>query len=157
MKNILYALIMVTLLSSVSYASQFGGFDAGSINSQYMKDLRFHEAATRSKQKSAIVKKQEQASEANKKLDKISLQSIVFVGNNNVSSDKLTSINANKLNQPMSAENIADIRKNIMKYYQSIGYYSAIPMVSSIDESAGKLIIEIKEGEKNSITIDNSL
>ena len=42
---------------NICFASAMGGYDAGSINSQYMRDLRIHEMATRERSKNAIIKK----------------------------------------------------------------------------------------------------
>ena len=59
-----------------------------------------------------------------------------------------------KIDKPMNAENLADIRKVIMKYYQANGYYSAVPIIVSQDNTTGTLVIQIEEGTKNSITIE---
>ena len=54
----------------------------------------------------------------------------------------------------MNAQNLAEIRKDIMKYYQANGYYSAVPIIVSQDNTTGTLVIQIEEGTKNSITIE---
>jgi hemolysin activation/secretion protein len=40
-----------------------------------------------------------------------------------------------------------------MKYYQEKGYFSAIAVVNSQDFQTGELVIEVREGGRNSITI----
>lgn len=149
MKNILISLFLLYLLQGISFASQFGGMDAGSLNSQYMKDLRIHEAVTRAKNKSAIINTQKAET---KKEEEINIKSIVFVNNNVIPSQTLISLVQDKINQPLNAENLAAIRKTIMKYYQSLGYYSALPTIVS-QNSEGEIVIQIEEGSKNSITI----
>ena len=54
----------------------------------------------------------------------------------------------------MNIENISAIRKDIMRYYQSKGYFSAVALVTAQDYQTGSLTIEIKEGGKNSIVIE---
>ncbi len=151
MKKLIITLAVLFVAQTITYASQFGGMDAGALNSQYMKDLRLHEAVSRAKDKNAIItKKAEPDTEQTVNAD---LKSIVFINNKAVSTDKLLSLVGNKINKPMTAENISQIRKDIMKYYQSLGYYSAIATVNSENAAEGELVIQIDEGSLNSITI----
>lgn len=151
MKKLFIIICIFCFSAELSFASQFGGLDVGSMNSQYMKDLRFHEATTRAKTKNAIIKTS-QEKEQQKTISNI--KSVQFINNNSIDSETLNSIISDKIEKPMTPENISDIRKNIMKYYQAAGFFSAIAIVSSQDNENGELIIEINEGGKNSIQID---
>lgn len=160
MKKLFVLFSLFAITANVSVASQFGGYDAGAINSQYMRDLRTHEAVTRAKSKSAIVTtnkqtplQQREIQEQRDKIINTDIKSITFINNNSISSKDLLNVVSDKINMPMSAENIAAIRKDVMKYYQSQGFYSAVAMVASQDSQTGDIIIEIKEGGRNSITI----
>lgn len=157
------AFILFTLLSltaNISFASAFGGYDAGAVNSQYMRDLRTHEAITRAKNKSAIVTtnkqtplQQREMQEQRDKIINADIKTITFVNNASIPSSDLLKAVSDKLNMPMSAENIASIRKDIMKYYQDRGFFSAVAIVAAQDSETGEVVIEIKEGGRNSITI----
>lgn len=152
MKKLFVLCLMLFAVSEASFAAGIGSYDAGALNTQYMRDLRTHEIATRAKNKSAIVstkmppKTQEQVISSE-------IKSIVFVNNSSVSSAELFNIIKDKVNKPMTPENISAIRKDIMKYYQNLGFFSAIVMVASQDTQSGELILDIKEGGRNSITI----
>ena len=160
MKKSFILFTLFCLTANISLASAFGGYDAGAVNSQYMRDLRTHEAITRAKNKSAIVTtkkntplQQRELQEQRDKIINANIKTITFVNNASIPSKDLLNVVSDKINLPMSAENISDIRKNIMKYYQSNGYYSAVAVVASQDSETGEVVIEIKEGGKNSITI----
>ena len=160
MKKSFILFTLFCLTANISLASAFGGYDAGAVNSQYMRDLRTHEAITRAKNKSAIVTtkkntplQQRELQEQRDKIINANIKTITFVNNASIPSQDLLNVVSDKINLPMSAENISDIRKNIMKYYQSNGYYSAVAVVASQDSETGEVVIEIKEGGKNSITI----
>ena len=151
---ILSVLLLVTNYN-IAIANPFGGVDPGAINTQYMKELRFHEIKTRARQKSAIVDvKNKQQNEVNETQEVGQIQSINFVGNNVFSSQQLIQIVKDKIGAPLSAENVSAIRRNLMKFYQSQGYYSAIPIVISQNNKTGELVFEIQEGTKNSIVIE---
>lgn len=159
MKKILILFFMCALTSNISFANPFGGYDAGALNSQQMRDLRTHELATRAKQKSAIVTtkstqlKQQEINQQREQLLNSNIKNIVFVNNKSIPTSNLLNVVENRINKPMNAENIAEIRKDIMRYYQSKGFYSAVAMVASQNFKTGELVIEIREGGKNSITI----
>ncbi len=147
------SLLILWIMPPLSFASQYGGMDPGVLNSQYMKDLRFHEATTRSKNKSAIVQSSSK-SETENSSEESNLKNIVFVNNASIPSETLLEVVKDKIDLPMTAENIASIRKSIMKYYQNLGYYSAVAMISSQNNQNGELVIEVNEGSKNSIKIE---
>ena len=160
MKKVLMMFVLFCLGTNMSYASAFGGYDAGAVNSQYMRDLRTHEAITRAKNKSAIVTtnkqtplQQREMQEQRDKIINADIKTITFVNNASIPSSKLLNTVSDKINLPMSAENIASIRKDIMKYYQDKGFFSAVAIVSSQDSETGEVVIEIREGGKNSITV----
>ena len=152
MKKVLIALCLTGLMQQMSIASQFGGMDAGALNTQYMKDLRFHEAQTRAK-RSAITHTTRPEPD---KLSNSELKSVIFINNSSVSSEQLLTLVQDKINKPMTPESVAEIRKDIMKYYQSLGYYSAVATISSQNSENGELVIDISEGGKNSISIEDN-
>ena len=160
MKKAFIIFTLFSLTANISLASAFGGYDAGAVNSQYMRDLRTHEAITRAKNKSAIVTtkkntplQQRELQEQRDKIINADIKTITFVNNASIPSSDLLNVVSNKINTPMSAENIASIRKDIMKYYQDNGFFSAVAIVSSQDSETGEVVIEIREGGRNSITI----
>ncbi len=160
MKKIFVLFTLFVFTSNISLASAFGGYDAGAVNSQYMRDLRTHEAITRAKNRSAIIttnkktpQQQQAIQEQTNKIINSNIKSITFVNNNSIPSQDLLNAVSDKINMPMSPENISAIRKNIMKYYQDKGFYSAVAIVAAQDSETGEVVIEIKEGGKNSITI----
>ncbi len=153
MKKILAAVVTALIAANVSYA-QYAGYDAGTLNRQYVQDLRTHEAVTRARQSSAIVQPKT-ASQTQKEVTDANIKSIVFVNNNSISSSVLTNVVKDKINQPMTAENVSAIRREIMRFYQDQGYFSAVAMAVSQDSQTGELTIEIREGGKNSIQIQD--
>ncbi len=151
MKKLLTLVFILVLFSGAANA-QYGGYDAGTLNRQYVQDMRMHEATTRARQNSAIVKPKT-ATQVTPEVKNADIKSVVFVNNNSISSTVLNNLVKDKINQPMTAENIADIRKNVMRFYQDQGYFSAVVMVVSQDSQTGELTLEVKEGGKNSIQI----
>ena len=152
------SILFATFVFTTGYAFanvgfNYGAMDAGSINQRYTRDLRTHELQTRAKSKSAIVttktqpKTQEQVTTAD-------LKSVIFINNRSIPSKELLTVISNKINKPMNIENISAIRKDIMRYYQSKGYFSAVALVTAQDYQTGSLTIEIKEGGKNSIIVE---
>lgn len=153
MKKIIVLFSIFTMVANTTYANAIGGLDAGAINRQYTRDMRIHEMSMRAKNKDAIIstktapKTQEEVTTSN-------LQTIVFINNASIPTVELNAVVKNRINQPMSNENIAAIRKDIMRYYQANGYFSAVALVTAQDTQNGVLTIEIKEGGKNSIIIE---
>ena len=136
------------------FANVMGGMDPGAINSQYMRDMRTFEVKSRAKQKNAIVKQTAIEKAEATPVQTSDIKTITFVNNRVFSSAQLTSLVKDKLNQPMNFENIAAIRKSLMKFYQSNGYYSAVPIIVSQDNTTGELVIQMDEGTRNSIVIE---
>ena len=81
------------------------------------------------------------------------IKTITFKGNEAVSSNNLLKILESNIGQTATEQNIAGMRKLLTRYYNASGYYSALifPDISKL--SSGELIFEIKEGGKNSVTI----
>lgn len=154
MKKLSFLICTIILSGSISYASSLGGYDAGALNSQYMRDLRMHEMTTRAKSQSAIVKSTNKVDEAEKVPVSTNIKSISFVNNKAISSQELARITESSLNKPATESNIADLRKLILKYYQANGYYSALAFPNTNNLSSGEIIFEIQEGTKNSIVIE---
>lgn len=158
MKKILLLFAIIVICSNYSLANvgfssaQYGGMNPGAINQQYTRDLRTHELATRAKSRSAIVSTKTQP-KTQEEVTTTNLKSVIFINNSSIPSSELLNVIADKINKPMNVENISAIRRDIMRYYQSKGYYSAVAMVTAQDTQSGSLTIEIKEGGKNSIVI----
>lgn len=155
MKKILSAVCIIIVSGIEPAFAVMGGMDPGAINSQYMRDMRTFEVKSRAKQKSAIVKQTAVEKAEATPVQTSDIKKIVFVNNRVFTSAQLTSLVKNKINQPMNFENLAAIRKSIMRFYQSNGYYSAVAIIVSQDNVTGELVIQIDEGTKNSIQIEN--
>ena len=153
MKKIILPILCLSVISSnqTVWAISMGSMDAGAVNSQYMREFRGYEVKSRMQEKSAIVKSINEAD--GKEVAIGTLSKIQFVGNNNFSAEQLSAIIEDKMNKPMTAENLSELRKRLMRFYQSEGFYSAVPVIISQDNKTGELVIEIKEGSKNSITV----
>lgn len=158
MKKILVLFAIMVIASDFSMANvgfnagQFGGMNPGAVNQQYTRDMRTHEISTRAKSRSAIVSTKTQP-KTQEEVTTTDLKSVIFINNSSIPSSELLNVISDKINKPMNIENISAIRKDIMRYYQSKGYYSAVAMVTAQDTQSGSLTIEIKEGGKNSIII----
>ncbi len=161
MKKLLVLSILICGISNFAYAASLGGYDAGAMNTQYVRDMRMHEAITREKNRSrsAIVspakpttpepRQQEQSIVASE------IKSVVFINNYSIPSNQLLYAIQNDINKPMTPENISKIRKDVMRYYQNNGFFSAIAQVVSQDTQNGEIVIEVTEGGRNSIQIEN--
>jgi len=154
MKKLFILSAVILWVSSNACFAAYGSYDAGTLNREYVRDLRTHEAITRARQNNSSIVKPKTAAQEVKQVVEANIKSIVFINNNSISSSVLQNIVKDKLNKPMSAENIAAIRRDIMKFYQDQGYFSALALVSSQDSQTGELTIEIREGGKNSIQIE---
>lgn len=156
MKKLFCLLCLVTIaLSNSAIANQFGGMSPGAINTQNVRDLRLHEVNTRAKQRSAIVQPKTAQMEKPVIPEVVSnLNSIRFTNNANFTSAQLQEVTKDYIGKPLSVENIAQIRRDLMKFYQHRGFYSAIPIIVSQNGSTGELVIEMQEGSKNSITFE---
>ncbi len=151
---VLFAILVITTEYSIANVGfNYGAMDAGSINQRYTRDMRTHEFQTRAKSKSAIVTTKTQP-QTQQQVTTSNLKSVIFINNSSIPSKELLAVISSKINKPMSIENISAIRKDIMRYYQSKGYFSAVAIVTAQDFQTGSLTIEIKEGGKNSIIIE---
>ena len=156
MKKVLILSVLLLVANyNIAIANPFGSVDPGAINTQYMKELRLHDMKSRARQKSAIINTSEKTQNEIVETQEVGeIQSINFVGNNVFSSQQLQQIVKDKIGTPLSAENVAAIRRSLMKFYQSQGYYSAIPIVVAQNNKTGEIVFEIQEGTKNSIVIE---
>jgi hemolysin activation/secretion protein len=152
MKNLFISICILCVSTNIALASAYAGYDAGVLNNQYSRDLRTHEAVTRSKDRSAIITTKT-TPKTEEKVTSSDIKSVVFINNVSIPSSTLLSLIEDKINQPMTNENVSAIRKTVMKYYQEKGYFSAIAVVNSQDFQTGELVIEVREGGRNSITI----
>ena len=119
MKKILCVLVLLIATNyNLAIANPLGGMDPGVINTQYMKELRFHEMKTRAKQKNAIMNTTERPQKEIVETQEVGeIQSINFVGNNAFYSEQLQEIVKDKIGTPLSTENVSIIRRNLMKFY----------------------------------------
>lgn len=154
MKKIFILCCIVGFCANIAQASPFGGYDAGALNSQAVRDLQLHENLTRAKAKNDAIIKAKNAQEVPKQVVSADIQSITFTGNNVISSAELLRAVSDKINTPMNVENLSAIRKTIARYYQQRGFYSVIVTVAQQDYKTGTVIIDIKEGTRNSITVE---
>lgn len=152
MKKNISALILfsVILSASTAFGAGMGGYDPGLMNSQYMKDIRTFDL----RKENAKRVQQIEAPQAAQRIDAGQLTSVSFINNRVFSEKTLQSIVAGFIGQPITATNIMQMRKKIMKYYQSYGYYSAVAIVESENPSEGTITFRMQEGSKDSIQID---
>ena len=153
MKKIILLLLCLSIVISnqTAMALTMGSMDAGAVNSQYMREFKGFEAKTKMQERSAIVKSINEADGKEVPLGTIS--KVQFAGNNNFTAEQLSAVIEDKINKPMTAENLSELRRRLMRFYQSEGFYSAVPVIISQDNKSGEIVIEIKEGPKNSITV----
>ncbi len=154
MKKLFIVMCIISLTANTVMASAFGGYDAGALNSQYSRDLRMHEMVTRSKYKNdnAIINKsQEPATVVETASD---IKSFKFINNKSFTEKELLKVVDYKLNEPATEENIAELRKKIIRFYQNRGFYSAVAFPNTSNISSGELIFDIQEGGRNSITVE---
>ncbi len=152
MKKILVLSIIIAGIVNTAYAM---GYDAGFINQQNVLDMRTHEAITRERAKNNAIISTKTQPKTEEQITAATIKSINFVNNNSIATNQLQALVYDKINQPMTNENISAIRKTIMRYYQNQGFFSAVVMLSSQDTSTGTLVFDVKEGSRNSILIEN--
>lgn len=159
MKKLFVLFSLVCFVSGFQSVYAMPALDAGSVGASNMRDLRLHEAVSRAREKSAIVKK-EQDNEREKVLNELNqaalsdIKYVTFVNNLSISSKELFSVVQKYINQPMNPINVSAIRKDIMRYYQRKGFFSVLATVSAENAQTGEVVIEIREGGRNSITIE---
>lgn len=150
-KNISALVLFSVILSAMpAFGAAAGGYDAGQMNSQYMMDIRSFDFR---KENSKRVQ-QIEAPKAAQRVDAGQLNSVSFINNRVFSEKTLQSIVAGFIGQPITAANIMQMRKKIMKYYQSYGYYSAVAIVEAENPADGTITFRMQEGSKDSIQID---
>lgn len=154
MKKALILCFILGLNANFALASAFGGYDPGAVNAQNVRDLQLHENITRAKAKNDMIIKAKNTQEAPKQVVDADIQNITFVGNSLISSADLLNVVKNKLNSPMNIENLSAIRKAVARYYQQRGFFSVIVVISQQDFKTGSVVIDIKEGTRNSITVE---
>ena len=156
MKKLIISLFMIFAVAGMSYASM--GFDAGSIGQQNVIDMRLHDIEMRAKNRNAIIQKEKSEEQQQQKVmvptSATTIQNIRFSGNVGIPAGDLARVSSSYLGKPATDTNISAIRKLISKYYQSNGYYSAVVVPEASSLTSGTLNFQIKEGTRNSITID---
>lgn len=156
MNKLILSVFMVFAVAGMSYASI--GFDAGAVGQQNLRDMRLHEVEMRAKNRSAIIQKEKAQEQQQDKVliptSATTIQNIRFSGNVGIPAGDLARVTSSYLGKPATEANISSIRKLISKYYQANGYYSAIVVPEASSLTSGTLTFEIKEGTRNSITID---
>jgi len=152
MKKNLSVLVLFTMILSASaaFGAAMGGYDPGLMNSQYMKDIRTFDLR---KENSKRIQ-QIETPKATQRVDAGQLNSVSFINNRVFSEKTLQSVVAGFIGQPITAANIMQMRKKIMKYYQQYGYYSAVAIVESENPAEGTITFRMQEGGKDSIQIE---
>ena len=160
MKKILISsLILFAVIPSETAFASIEAFDAGAINAYNVDDMIWHDAVTRERKKQEIIKKEKATTEQKKLLEEnkaalTDIKNVTFLNNNSISTQELTNVIKKHINEPMSPNNVSQLRKEIMKYYQQKGFYSVLAVVSSTNNQTGEVVIDIKEGGRNSITVE---
>ncbi len=155
MKKILTISFILLGLTNLAFAYGELGFDAGTLNSQTMRDFRTHEAVTRAKAKNSAIVSTKTAPPTQEQVTASNIKNVSFVNNVAVPSSELAAVVRDKINQPMTPENIAAMRRDLMRYYQNRGFFSAVPTMVSQDTQTGEVVFDVKEGGRNSIIIEN--
>ncbi|MBR6163422.1 hypothetical protein IKQ26_06005 [bacterium] len=144
------ALSVLILSSSAAFATAMGGYDAGQMNSQYMMDIRSFDFRKENSKRAQQIETPKPV----QRVDAGQLNSVSFVNNRVFSQKTLQSIVAEFIGKPITSATIMQMRKKIMKYYQSYGYYSAVAIVESENPADGIITFRMQEGSKDSIQIE---
>jgi len=154
MKKKLLVICVLFAVSSSAYADM-GAYDAGAIGQQNIRDLIIHDVQKREERKNAIIHKNypDEQKKVNIPAAATTIKNIRFVGNEALPAGDLARIVSGYLGKPASDKNISAARKLVTKYYQANGFYSVIVVPDTNSLVSGTLTFEIKEGQKNSITI----
>lgn len=154
MKKLFILICVVSVSTNMAFAAM-GAFDAGAINREYMQDMRRHEFQTREKDRASLIQKEHETEKKSLNIpDSTVLKNISFVGNQAVSSETLFRIVESNIGEKVNEQTVSNMRKMILKYYNSNGYFSAIVFADITKISDGELIFQIKENGINSITIE---
>ena len=110
---------------------------------------------TRERNKAAIVQKE---NAVEKRLSNVpvsaEIKKISFDGNEALSSEALLKVVESNIGTIANEQRVVNMRNLLLKYYQSNGYYSVIVFPDITKLSSGELLFHIKEGGKNSITVE---
>lgn len=152
MKKNISALVLFSVILSAApaFGAAMGGYDAGQMNSQYMMDIRSFDFRKENAKRAQQIETPKPA----QRIDAGQLNSVSFINNRVFSEKTLQSIVAGYIGQPITSTNIMQMRKKIMKYYQSYGYYSAVAIVEAENPADGTITFRMQEGSKDSIQID---
>lgn len=142
MKKLTILMILTVFSSGLAYGSQFGSYDAGIINSQYLKEFKLFE---KDKKVPEIL---------DKKPETFLLNAVNFENNNSCTSDELTQLVNDKIGQDITPADISDMRKTITQYYQSKGFASVVVTTSLNEITDGNVLFNIEEGPQNSIEVE---
>lgn len=147
-------ILVLGIMTTVNFAYASMGFDAGTLNRDYVQDMRLHEFQTRERNKVKLIQEENKANDS--KLDipvSTVIKKITFVGNETIPSDDLLKLVESRIGQSANEQNVVGMRKLISRFYNANGFYSALVLPDISKLSEGELIFQIKEGGKNSITI----
>lgn len=154
MKKLFILICIIAVSANTSFAAM-GAYDAGTLNREYMQDMRLHEFQTRERNKAAIVQKE---NAVEKRLSNVpvsaEIKQISFDGNEALSSETLLKVVESNIGTIANEQRVVNMRNLLLKYYQSNGYYSVIVFPDITKLSSGELLFYIKEGGKNSVTIE---
>lgn len=140
----------IILSASAALGAAIGGYDPGLVNSQYMKDIRTFDLRKENAQRI----KQIQTPTDFSRISTGNLAKVSFLNNLAFSEKTLQGVVQEFIGQPQNATTLMQMRKKIMKFYQSNGYYSAVAIVEAENPREGSVTFRIQEGTKDSIQID---
>lgn len=140
----------IILSTATAFGSAMGGYDPGLVNSNYMKDIRSFDL----RKENAKRVQQIETPQVQQKIAAGNLASVSFLNNRAFSEKTLQGIVNEYIGQPLTPTILMDMRKKIMKFYQSNGYYSAVAIVENENMRDGTVTFRIQEGTKDSIQID---
>lgn len=143
-------LFSIILSTSTAFGSAMGGYDPGLVNSNYMKDIRTFDL----RKENAKRIQQIETPQAQQRIAAGNLASVSFLNNRAFSEKTLQGIVNEYIGQPLTPTLLMDMRKKIMKFYQTNGYYSAVAVVENENMREGTVTFRMQEGTKDSIQID---
>ncbi len=150
-KKLSFIVLSLVILSvSTAFGAAMGGYDPGLVNSNYMKDIRTFDL----RKENAKRVQQIEAPQAQQRIAAGNLASVSFLNNRAFSEKTLQGIVNEYIGQPLTPTLLMDMRKKIMKFYQSNGYYSAVAVVENENMREGTVTFRMQEGSKDSIQID---
>ncbi len=145
-----FVLFSIILSASTAFGAAMGGYDAGLVNSQYMKDIRTFDL----RKENAKRAQQIEAPQVQQRIAAGNLVSVSFINNRAYSEKTLQGIVQEYIGGPLTPTTLMEMRKKIMKFYQSNGYYSAVAIVENENMREGTVTFRMQEGSKDSIQID---